>query len=271
MRRLPSKPPRRDDDAVALVHFRFYAELNAFLTPCRRQRRFAHSCARDANAKHMIEALGVPHTEVELILASDTPVDFAYRLQEGDRLSVYPHFSSLGPQAFHAAGNIRFIADAHLGRLARDLRMLGFDVLYSNRFADAEVERLAVNEGRIVLSRDRDLLMRKSIVRGCYLHATKVAQQLDEIFRRYGLTEQVRPLSRCLLCNTHLAAVSREEVQDRIPPRSAACDDAFFLCEGCGRVYWNGSHARRMRQWAECLLQRHDSGGMPGSALSLDK
>jgi hypothetical protein len=146
--------------------FRFYEELNDFLAPERRRREFTVPCARAATTQHMIEALGVPHTEVELILLNGASVGFGTILREGDRVAVYPKF-----EAFDIAPllrvreqplrDIRFVADTHLGSLARMLRMMGFDTLYDNSFADDEIERMAAAQGRIVLTRDRDLLKRR--------------------------------------------------------------------------------------------------------------
>lgn len=237
---------------MATAEFRFYAELNRFIAPCYRQRAFVHSFPPDATVKHMIEALGVPHTEVELILANGISVDFAYRLAEGDHVSVYPHFraidtSSLARLPARPVHDARFIADAHLGRLARHLRMLGFDVLYRNSYSDAEVAHIASEQQRIVLTRDRDLLIRKDVVLGCYLHAVACEAQLQEVLLRFDLLDAVCPFTRCLNCNGVLHAVGKDAVAHRVPPSSARHYERFLICEGCGQVYWEGSHVARMR------------------------
>jgi uncharacterized protein with PIN domain len=235
------------------AEFRFYAELNRFLAPGYRQRSFSYPLSRDATVKHMIEALGVPHTEVELILANGEPVDFARRLRGGERISVYPYFGNLdiaplGKLRAEPLRNVRFIADAHLGQLAKNLRMLGFDVLYRNDYSDAEVARIAVDEQRIVLTRDRDLLIRKEIVRGCYLHAISSDQQVREVVMRFKLSGAARAFSRCLACNGVLRVVEKSAVADRVPTHSRQFYDRFFECDVCARVYWEGSHVARMRQ-----------------------
>lgn len=246
---------------MTIAFFRFYAELNVFLKPPYRQRMFDYPCSLDASVKHMIEALGVPHTEVDLILVNQQAVDFSYRLQHQDRISVYPWFANPGwrtglPGSLQPSGNALFIADAHLGKLARDLRMLGFDVLYRNDFADADVVHIATQENRIVLTRDRDLLIRKAIERGCYLYATSPSAQLHQVIARYQLADRITPLSRCLNCNGLLCAVDRQAVLHRLPARSSACSRHFFICAGCEQVYWDGSHTARMRKRvAEMLLQ----------------
>src|SRR5262245_24328999 len=148
---------------MAIAQFRFYEELNDFLAPDYRKREFEHRCAREASVKNAIEALGVPHTEVELILVNGGSVDFSYRVREGDRISVYPKFEAFDIGSLlrvrpRPLRQTRFIADAQLGGLARLLRMLGFDTLYDNGRSDREIRRQAVDEGRIILTRDRELL-----------------------------------------------------------------------------------------------------------------
>lgn len=250
------KPPAR-------AAFRFYAELNNFLSPSYRRRRFVHPCARDATVKHMIEALGVPHTEVGLILVDGTPALFEYRLQDGDDVSVYPAFTGLDPGPGlslrpEPGFGWRFIADAHLGLLARRLRMLGFDTLYRNDYDDAEVARISAEEERVALTRDRDLLIRKEIVYGCYLHARGGLAQVAEVLGRYRLANQVRMFSRCMVCNGPLHPVEKGMVAHRVPPRSRAAHEHFHQCGGCGQVYWEGSHTGRMREQMRSLL-----GGPP--------
>jgi uncharacterized protein with PIN domain len=245
---------------VVTVQFRFYAELNDFLAPSLRQRTFSTPCSRDATVKHMIEALGVPHTEVDLICVDGEPVDFSYRLRDGERISVYPVFSfiDIGPvQKLRPppSGTERFIADAHLGQLAKKLRMLGFDVLYRNDYSDAEVARIAASEDRIVLTRDRDLLIRKEIVRGCFLHAISSDEQLLEIFTRFKLAPSVRAFSRCLTCNGPLREVDKSEVGHRVPPHSRNIYERFSECQDCEQVYWEGSHVSRMRAHVDTMLR----------------
>jgi uncharacterized protein len=208
----------------------------------------------------MIEALGVPHTEVEVICVDGASVDFSHRLRDGERVSVYPAFSSIDvtpllrlrpPPAEPGC----FIADAHLGQLAKGLRMLGFNVLYRNDYSDAEVARTAAEEDRIVLTRDRDLLIRKEIVRGCYLHALDIDGQMAEVIGRYRLAPFVRAFSRCLTCNGELRAVDKQEVEHRVPHHSRQFYERFYECVGCAQVYWEGSHVARMRLRVEEMLR----------------
>ncbi|MFN3790596.1 Mut7-C RNAse domain-containing protein [Massilia sp.] len=232
--------------------FRFYGCLGDFLPRARRGREFRVPCARDATAKHMIEALGVPHTEVELLLVNGEPDGFGHLLREGDRVAAYPAFGQLDVGSLQRLrsrpeGRPRFVADAHLGALARLLRMAGYDALYDNHYQDEQIERIAHEEGRILLTRDRELLKRRSVELGCYLHALAPQAQLRELFARLRLEPGMRPFSLCLHCNLPLRPVAVEEVQDRLPPRVAELHQAFTTCAHCGRVYWRGSHHARMQ------------------------
>jgi uncharacterized protein len=245
---------------MVMATFRFYEELNDFLPRARRGRPFASPCARAATTKHMIEALGVPHTEVALVLVNGAPGSFDQLIEEGDRIAAYPGRAgrrALPPKASHgtAPAGPRFVADAHLGGLARLLRMAGFDTLYDNYFSDEAIEAIAAREGRVVLTRDRELLKRRTISQGCYLHAIKPEQQLRELVDRLGLAPGSAPFSLCLHCNAPLRAVDRSDVLDKLPPAVRCAHDQFTTCDQCGRVYWKGSHWKRMKELLEGTVQ----------------
>jgi uncharacterized protein with PIN domain len=237
----------------ALARFRFYEELNDFLPRERRKRDFDYRCARAATIKNAIEALGVPHTEVELILVNGESVDFGYTVRDGDRISVYPKFEALDIRELlrvrdEPLREIRFIADAHLGGLARLLRMLGFDTLYSNEITDGQIRAISRIEARVVLTRDRELLKCRTITHGCFVHALRPQEQLREVVDRLQLTASAKPFTLCLHCNLPLIFIDKEAVADRLPPRVAAVYRRYSWCEGCDRIYWEGSHWQRMRQ-----------------------
>ena len=246
--------------------FRFYEELNDFLAPDRRKREFTVPCARAATTKHMIEALGVPHTEVELILVNGESVDFSRQLADGDRVAVYPRFEALDVAPLLRVRdtplrNPRFVADAHLGGLARMLRMLGFDTLYDNHFLDDAIVAIGEQDGRIVLTRDRELLKRRAVTHGCYVHALKSEQQLREIVERLDLARSARPFTLCLHCNVPLHPVDKGSVLDRLPPKVREHYERFSTCDNCGRVYWEGSHWRHMRRVLDGVLPNDKEGG----------
>jgi uncharacterized protein with PIN domain len=232
--------------------FRFYEELNDFLAPARRRREFVAACAQAATTKHMIEALGVPHTEVELILVNGESVGFDRPIADGDRIAVYPKFEALDVAPLlrvrdRPLREPRFVADAHLGGLARLLRMAGFDTLYDNGFRDDEIVALAAAEGRIVLTRDRELLKRRELSHGCFVRALRPAGQLREMFVRLDLAGSARPFRLCLICNAPLHAIDATAVRDRVPPDVARRHQRFSACDVCGGIFWEGSHWRRMR------------------------
>ena len=237
---------------MATASFRFYEELNDFLAPERRRREFSAPCARAATAKHMIEALGVPHTEVEMILVNGESAGFERLLQDGDRVAVYPRFEALDITPLLRVRErplrvTRFVADAHLGGLAHMLRMAGFDTLYRNDYRDREIADIAEREGRIILTRDRELLKYRGVTHGCYVHALKPAQQFRELAERLDLARSFNPFTLCLECNAPLHPVDKQRVLERLPPSVRANYQRFTACDSCGRVFWEGSHWRRMQ------------------------
>jgi uncharacterized protein with PIN domain len=186
----------------------------------------------------------VPHTEIGCIHVDGSPVGFDYRAADGDLVEVYPIKSEAG--AGKSSGEMRFVLDNHLGRLAYSLRMLGFDALYRNDYQDAELARIAAEQGRILLSRDRRLLMRNQVQRGYCLRSLSPPQQLLEIVQRYNLKEHIAPFRRCMRCNGILQPVSKEAVLDRLEPLTRQYFDDFRICPDCEQVYWKGSHYKRM-------------------------
>jgi uncharacterized protein with PIN domain len=205
------------------------------------------------SVKDAIEARGVPHPEVDLVLVDGRPVGFDYRVRPGDRIAVYGLDRSAElaglPGLMPAPPEPPvFVADGHLGRLARYLRTLGFDTWYEPHAGDGRLARVSADEDRILLTRDRGLLKR-SIVRLGYLpRSDDPAEQLREVAARYGLAERARPFSRCVRCNSILRAVDRAAVAERLAnePRTLRYFDTFAECSGCGSIYWPGSHFDRL-------------------------
>ena len=246
---------------------RFYEELNDFLPPERRKVCFNHDFQRRASIKDMIEALGVPHTEIELILVNGDSVDFSYIVQNGDHISVYPLFESFDIQPLvrirlRPLRTPRFVLDVHLGKLARYLRLLGFDTLYRNDYDDAELACLAGAERRILLTRDRGLLKRAMVTHGFFVRATDPRRQIEEVLDRLDLYRAIQPFQRCARCNGLLAAVSRCRVWERLPPKTRLYVEAFWKCGQCGQLYWEGSHMPHIRRFIENLQARAD-GQLP--------
>ena len=238
--------------------FRFYAELNDFLPSDLRGRGIEYRFADSPGIKDPVEAQGVPHAEVELIVVNGESVGFEYRLRHGDRVAVYPVF-----EAFDVAPLVRlreaplrrtaFVLDANLGKLARRLRLLGFDALYRNDYDDADVVRISVATGRIILTRDRRLLFAKVVTHGYWLRATDPDEQAREVISRFDLARRVRPFARCIACNGLIEPVEKDEIADRLESLTRKYYDEFYRCADCGRIYWEGSHFTRMRALVERL------------------
>jgi uncharacterized protein with PIN domain len=237
--------------ATRKAHFRFYEELNDFLPPEKRKKSFDYLFNGKPAIKDAIEALGIPHTEVELILVNGESEDFSYHLREGDRVSVYPVFESfditekirLRPKALRS---VQFIADVHLGKLARLLRMMGFDTLYRNDYFDDEIIRISQEEKRVILTRDRGILKTGTVTHGCYIHPTDPRDQLSYVIKRFDLFRQIKPFYRCMVCNERIKSVEKSRIVTRLPARTAQYYSEFFQCTGCGKIYWKGSHYQKM-------------------------
>jgi hypothetical protein len=240
------------------VTIRFYEELNAFLPAEKRKRDFKIAIPKGCTVKAMIEDLGVPHTEIDLVLANGDSIDFAYQPTDGDRISVYPKFESWDIGSLSRVRpaplrEVRFALDVHLGRLARLLRMFGFDSLYSNSLDDEELARLAALEKRIVLTRDRGLLKRRSVTHGYLVRSLVPHDQVGEVVRRFDLAGSLRLGSRCVECNMLLQSVSKEVVLGRLPPAVAHDYADFSICPKCNKVFWRGSHWQKITELAASL------------------
>jgi len=245
--------------------FRFYEELNDFLAPERRKVSFTHEFSRRASVKDMIESLGVPHPEVEMILANGESVGFDYRVRDGDRIAVYPVFESFDIYdqlrvRRHPLRVLRFVADGHLGTLARYLRLCGFDVLYRKDYEDEELAAISAGAERILLTRDRNLLKRRIVTHGYCVRHDDPREQLAEVFRRFDLTGAAQPFTRCARCNGLLEDVDKSEIAHRLQPLTRKHYEEFRRCTGCGHVYWRGSHVASM------LERITELGGSSGRA-----
>ncbi len=253
------------------AHLRFYAELNDFLPPERRGVTFLHEVPGTPSIKDVIESLGVPHTEVELILADGESVDFSWRLRDGARVSVYPVFESIDVTPLARVRpaplrEVRFVLDGHLGRLARYLRMLGFDARWWRDPPDEELARISAEEHRVLLTRDQGLLKRRLVEHGYWIRATDPRRQLAEVVERLDLVGSISPFQRCLRCNTPLETARKEDVQDELPPRVRERHDAFRRCPSCRRVYWAGSHHRSMERLVSELFSARPPPAGPGTS-----
>jgi len=241
------------------VTVRFYSELNDFIPKKHRQLPISHSFNGNPTVKELIESLGVPHTEVELILIDGVSSDFTKQLMGGENISVYPAFkifdiSSVTLVMPEPLSEIRFVLDVHLGKLASYLRMAGFDSLYSNSASDVELADRSALERRILLTFDRELLKRKSVVYGYNVRSRDPEEQISEVLNHFSLLNSLRPFSRCMICNGVLEAVPKAEVYTILPVKVREYPDEFTRCQGCGRIYWKGTHYERMNKFLKQLL-----------------
>jgi uncharacterized protein with PIN domain len=237
---------------------RFYAELNDHLSAPRQYKTLERTFFTRGTVKDLIESFGVPHTEVELIVANGVSVPFDHIIHDGERIAVYPKFESFDvtPELQvrrEPLRESRFVLDVHLGKLAAYLRMLGFDTSYRNCYSDPQLVRISVEEERILLTRDRGVLKHAAVTHGYLMRETDSHRQLAEVVSRFDLARSLRPFTRCMGCNGVLSEVRKEEVSAVLPPRAASEFDEFRQCGQCGKVYWKGSHYRRMLRWVEEL------------------
>lgn len=246
---------------VGFVTVRAYAELNDFLGPESRGVAVRRPCQSHQTVKDVLEAMGIPHTEIDLILVNGVPVGFEQRLAVGDRIAVYPMFEALDIGATarlrpEPLRDPRFVIDVNLGRLARLLRVLGFDVWWSSGADDQMLADVSLDQQRILLTRDRGLLKRRAVTHGLFVHADQPEEQTLEVMRRLDLGRRVAPFTRCVRCNGTLTAVAKEQVIDRLEPLTRRYYDEFSQCPDCGQIYWPGTHYARLVSLVDGLLDQ---------------
>jgi uncharacterized protein len=236
---------------MPVARFRFYAELNDFLSVDQRQIWVEVTFNGHETVKHLVESLGVPHTEVDVILINGQSRDFSFRPSDGDEVDVYPDPNQLTlPSLIRLRPRPKsqpcFVLDGHLGKLASYLRLLGFDARYQNDIDDEELAEISSLEGRILLTRDRGLLKRSQVTQGYCVRAKSPRLQVIEVIRRYSLETSAQMFSRCARCNGLLKPISKAEVIDRLMPKTKLYYDKFHICQECNQIYWKGSHFDRM-------------------------
>lgn len=242
------------------AYLQFFGELNDFLAPAQRGAICPTALNGHVAVKHLIEALGVPHPEVEAIFANQQPVGFGYHVQPADRIEVHSWSSArtiscrclLRPPL---TPPLRFVLDIHLGQLATYLRLFGFDALYRNDYQDAELAQISSRENRILLTRDRGLLMRKPVVYGYWLRSTVPRRQLIALLQRYNLRTAVKPWRRCLRCNGLLTPAAKADVLHQLQPKTRLFYNEFQRCNQCRQVYWQGSHHAKMEAFVTAVLR----------------
>lgn len=251
------------------IRCRFYGALNRFLAPSHRYRTFSYAIKGVPAIKDTLEALGVPHTEIDCIVVNGRAVTFSYQIRGGERILVYPDAGKVRFKKIIRRGlkpnppvNPKFVLDVHLGKLARHLRLLGFDTLYEKEMEDAEIVRLGRTERRslggterrslgyrgrrIVLTRDVALLKNKSVRHGYFVRATDPKKQIREIVRHFALAGKMRPFRLCLVCNGKIRRVAKSKVESRLPPLTREHYTRFYHCLRCDKIYWQGAHYKQL-------------------------
>lgn len=241
------------------AYFHFHGDLNYFLSRRQKNGVIEHSFDWRASIKDMIESLGVPHAEIELIVVNGISVDFAYIVQPGDQIEIYPGGDAIAivPRLLlrpPLPERARFVLDVHLGRLAAYLRMGGFDTLYRNDYDDEELAQISNTDTRILLTRDIGLLKRSKVIYGYFIRETNPRRQLAEVMRRFELFQTVIPFKHCMKCNGLLEPVAKEAVLDKLPPGTSEFYDNFHRCQSCDQTYWKGAHYQRMQELMNQIL-----------------
>jgi uncharacterized protein len=235
------------------AYFQFHGEINDFLPRPLRHSVIDHTFDWKASIKDMVESLGVPHCEIELLVVDGKSVDFDYLVQPGVSVDVYDrserfdlaHKVTLRPPL---TAKTRFILDQHLGRLASYLRMMGFDTLYRNDYHDDELAEVSNTDQRVLLTRDLGLLKRSLVIHGRFVRETEPKLQIVEVVKRFNLVKYIIPFRRCLKCNGVLDPVDKADIVHQLPSRTAQFYDEFHLCLDCGQIYWKGPHYEQMQE-----------------------
>jgi uncharacterized protein with PIN domain len=233
---------------MSTAYFRFLGRLKDFLPPDRREQTIRVDFRGRQTLKHLVESLGVPHPEIGRVQVKGQERSLSTITQDGDEVEVHPIPNGCPIEP-------RFLLDNHLGRLAAYLRMLGFDCLYRNDYDDQELAEILQREERILLSRDRRLLMRKVVTHGYCPRSLNPLEQLTEVIRRFDLLKRIVPFHRCLRCNHPLEAVSKEAVLDQLEPLTKLYFDEFQICPACKQIYWKGSHYEQMQQLIKQMME----------------
>ena len=242
-----NKNTNNHEPVIRKATFRFYEELNDYLPRQKQRTEFEQQFRGQPSVKNLIESIGIPHSEIDLILVNGVSVDFTYQMSGGEYISVYPVFESMdiSPLIRLRAKPLRetkFVVDVNLGKLAGKLRLLGFDTLFRNNLEDNEIIEIARKEKRIILTRDKALLTNKQVTHGYWIRNDDPKKQLREVAGRLQLKNNFKPFTRCTLCNSSLRNISSVDVQNRLPEDTLKFYDTFWECKKCSQLYWRGSH-----------------------------
>ena len=243
---------------IRKARFRFYGELNDHLSPSLRKRLFAYEFKGSPTVKDTIQAIGVPHGEIDLILINGQSVDFDYHLKGDEKVSVYPVFETLDISPLThlrpaPLRKIKFIVDVNLGKLAGKLRLLGFDTYFRNDLGDEEIIQKSVHEKRIILTRDMGILKQNRVTHGYFLRTDDPERQVYEVADRFQLKNLFNPFSRCAVCNGSLEEAAKNELEGLLREDTLSYYNKFWKCSTCNKIYWQGSHFKHILSWIDSL------------------
>lgn len=241
------------------ISIRFYAELNDALPPEMRFRDNDLDIKQGQTVSDVLKQHNINISQVEIIMVNGDSKDESYLLQNNDRISVFPMFETLNVSSLlklrdETLRDVRFVCDVHFGKLARYLRLLGFDTLYRSDFKDTELVSVSLNEKRVLLSMDKELIGTSSLTHALLIRERKIEKQLMMVMERFDLFALALPFTRCMVCNKVLEVKNKEEVLHLLPPKSGQYYNEFLYCSGCQRYYWKGSHYKKMREFVSAIL-----------------
>jgi len=152
---------------------------------------------------------------------------------------------------------MKFFADCHLGKIAKYLRVFGFDTLYFQTIDDDDIIDIAKKEDRFILTSDKELFLRVKHLDALYLSHAEFEEQLKKIFLHYKLFDKTAPLSRCIKCNGMLKKIDKKEVVADLKIKTKKYFDTFHICEECGSVYWQGDHYKNMLKFVKDFIAQN--------------
>ena len=252
---MPTPTQELSSDVSAFrVRLKFHDDLSFFLKSKTTSEVIERNLGEKTSVKDVIESCGVPHPEVDLILVNGEPVDFSYPIAKDADIDLYSVQSQrplFKEKRLQARSVMRFVADGHLGTLARSLRLLGFDVAYERQAQDRQLLRVMESEDRALLTRDRRLLMHAIVRNGYCPRSQNADDQTIEVIRRFHLFDSIAPFTRCLRCNAPLQKVVKADVIEKLEPLTKIYYEEFRRCTGCRQIYWAGSHFSKLQQRLE--------------------
>ncbi|MCX7820547.1 MAG: Mut7-C ubiquitin/RNAse domain-containing protein [Brevinematales bacterium] len=239
------------------LYVRLYGNLNQ-LVEQKYQTSFVYTFLLDTTLKDVIESIGIPHTEIGLILLDNKSVGWKTKVRDKARVSFFPLFYSFDvskiSKVYVKLPKLKFICDVHLGKLAKYLRIMGFDCLYENNYKDEEIIKIGTSERRIILTMDRGILKNSKVKYGALIRSKNLRDQLRELDERFNIGKNKKLLSRCILCNKKLKPTTRKKATKKFAYLNDKFYSGFFYCSHCDKIYYKGSHYKKMLDYLENLF-----------------